>query len=247
MFESIVNPIFAPLLKFNPLYLVLIVSLIMTVLVTLAYKYLTNQELMKSLKTELKEHQKKIKEHRSDPKKAMHLQKKAMESNMKYMMHSFKPMIFTIIPILIIFGWLNAHLAYEQIMPNEKFTTTAIFGKNVNGDVELVVPEGIDILDGQVKKINGAVTWELQGDEGEYLLEYKFDDKLFSKDVLITNEKEYSPVIKKIKDNELKTITIDNEKLKILNLFGWKLGWLGTYIIISIVFSMILRKALKIY
>ena len=247
MFESIINPIFAPLLKLNPLYTVIIISLVMTFLVTIAYKYLTNQELMKSLKEELKDHQKKIKEHKHDPKKAMHLQKKAMESNMKYMMHSFKPMLFTIIPIIIIFSWLNSHLAYEPIMPDEKFTTTALFADNVNGNVELVAPEEINILDEPIKKINGAVTWELQGNAGEYLLEYKFDDKSFSKDVLITNKREYSQVIEKTKDKELKTITIDNKKLKILNLFGWKLGWLGTYIIISIVFSIILRKALKIY
>ena len=247
MFESIVNPIFGPLLRFNPLYLVIGISLIMSFMITIIYKYVTDQELMKSLKDELKSYQNKIKKHKDDPKKAMAIQKEAMEVNMKYMMQSFKPMIFTMLPLIIMFGWLNAHLAYEPIMPGERFTTTAVFADNVAGDVELIVPEGVKILDAPVKKINGAVTWELEGREGEYLLEYKFDDKTFTRSILITKENSYSPVIKKVKDRELKTINIDNKKLKILNIFGWKLGWLGTYIIISIISSMILRKALKIY
>jgi uncharacterized membrane protein (DUF106 family) len=32
-----------------------------------------------------------------------------------------------------------------------------------------------------------------------------------------------------------------------MNLFGWEVGWLGTYIVFSIVFSMGLRKILKLH
>ena len=41
-----------------------------------------------------------------------------------------------------------------------------------------------------------------------------------------------------------------NKKVKPLgnvSLFGWKPGWLGVYIIFSIIFSMVLRKLLKIH
>ena len=67
---------------------------------------MTNQELMKKLKEEMKDYQKQIKELRSNPARAMESEK-AMESNMKYMSHSFKPTLITIIPIFIIFGWMS--------------------------------------------------------------------------------------------------------------------------------------------
>jgi uncharacterized membrane protein (DUF106 family) len=56
----------------------------------------------------------------------------------------------------------------------------------------------------------------------------------------------YAEPQKIIKNSKLKQINVNNEKLKILNLGFMKLGWLGTYIISSLIFSMSLRKVLKI-
>ena len=50
MFESILNPIFAPLLKLPSFWSILIISLTIAVLITLVYKWMTDQHLMKTLK-----------------------------------------------------------------------------------------------------------------------------------------------------------------------------------------------------
>ena len=71
-----------------------------------------------------------MKQHKDNPQKLLEIQKNAMEKNLEYMKHSFKPMIFTMIPILLIFGWLNAHLAYEPIRPEELFGVTATFDES---------------------------------------------------------------------------------------------------------------------
>lgn len=248
MFENLLNPIFAPLLKLPPLFGILVISIIITVMITLIYKWTTDQNLMKQLKDEIKEFQKEAKTLKSDPQKAMQVQKKAMQTNMKYMMHSFKPMLFTFIPIILIFGWLNTHMAFESITPNTEFTTTMVFANNVKGEAELIIPEGMNLVnDAEQKIITKQATWALTGYEGEYILEYKFNDKSFTKDLLITNKRAYKPVQKKINDNEVKLIKINNKSLKVLNLFGWKIGWLGTYIMFSIFFSIILRKVLKVH
>ena len=80
----------------------------MTLLITLSYKFLTNQEVMKSLKQEIKDFQQQMKEHKDDSQKVMEIQKLSLEKNMKYMMHSFKPTLFTFVPLIIIFTWLRA-------------------------------------------------------------------------------------------------------------------------------------------
>ena len=50
---------------------------------------------------------------------------------------------------------------------------------------------------------------------------------------------------------DIKKIEIGYNKLKPLgqkfSLFGWQPGWLGIYIILSIISSMALRKVLNIY
>jgi len=257
MFESILDPILSPLLKLPPLLSILIISTSISVFITLIYKFTTNQELMKSLREKLKEHQKEIKEHRNNPQKAMETQKKAMQLNMEYMKHSFKSTLFTIIPIIIIFGWLNTHMAYYPLYPDIEFTTSAIFKSGVSGTVSLSAPNQLTLISDYKQEIeNKIATWTLKGSEGEYIIDYMYQytdsndntyNRTFSKEIIITNERIYKPVEKRINDNKLQMIKVNNEKIIYLNLFGWKLGWLGTYIIFSIIISTLLRKALKIH
>jgi len=245
---AFLDPVLNPLLKLPILWAIILLSFIIALIISVIYKYTTNQDLMKRLKEEMKEFQKQMKELRQDPQKMMAVQKKAMETNMKYMMQSMKSTLFTFIPIIIIFGWMNAHLAYEPIKPGQDFTTTVNFNEGVKGNIELVVPEGIGIQGDAAKEItDNKVSWLLQGEEGEYLLEYKMDGSSYTRDVLITNENNYKAPIKKISDGKINTIEIGNNKMKVVNLFGWKIGWLGSYIILSIIFSMALRKLMKLH
>lgn len=248
MFEGVLSPVFDPLLKLPMLWVVVIMALMITFLITVIYKFTTNQNLMKELKSELKELQKEMKELKSEPQKMMAVQKKSMQTNMKYMSHSMRSMLFTFIPIILIFGWMNSHLAYEPILPGQEFTTSISFYDGVKGNVELMVPGGIS-SDGELNKIisDGEVKWVLKGSEGEYLLDYNVNDKSYTKEVLITEEQSYAKPIKMIKDKTVRQITIDNNKMEVFNLFGWKVGWLGGYIILSIIFSMALRKLFKVY
>jgi len=92
----------------DPLNL-LVISFILTGAITLAYKYLTDQDKMKELKGEMKDTQKKMKEMKDQPDKMMSMQKDAMKKNMEYMKHSMRPTLFTFIPIVIVFSWLRGH------------------------------------------------------------------------------------------------------------------------------------------
>ncbi len=252
--DSFFNTIFGPLINFNILFAVIFISFLISLIMTLAYKWMTDQHLMKSLKEEMKSHQAEIKKHKENPQKMLELQKLAMDKNMKYMMHSMKPTLVTFIPIIIIFGWLSSTLAYVPLYPTMEFSVTLDFQPAATGHVELVAPQEIAILDEQVdgkyfKTIqNNQATFKLKGNSaGEYILDFKHDDKTYSKDILIAVNQQYKPVVKAINDAALKSIKINNQELKILNLFGWKLGWLGTYILTSIIFSMGLRKLLKLH
>ena len=177
----------------------------------------------------------------------MAVQKRAMQTNMKYMMQSMKSTLYSILPIIIIFSWMSANFAYDPITAGKDFTTTVTFDKNVKGAIELSVPEGIIVDGSEIKEIkDGQVKWILNGENGEYLLEYIFDGEKYNKEVLISENK-YKEPIKRVNDGVVKTIEIEHEPKKLLNLFGWKIGWLGSYIIFSILFSIIIRKIIKVY
>ncbi|MBW2983702.1 TMCO1/EMC3 family protein [Candidatus Woesearchaeota archaeon] len=246
MLGSLLDPIFSPLLKLPIAFAVAIIAFIVSVLVTVIYKYTTNQSLMRDLRNELKEFQKEIKELRNHPEKALEVQKKSMETNMKYMGHSMKSTLFTLLPVILIFGWLNANLAYEPILPGQEFTVTVEVSRGIE-TVSLIIPEGLS-AEGNLTKIisDSKAVWVLKGDEGSYMLEFEADSTTVSKEVLITEEQAYSQPIKKTR-GKIREITISNKPMKVLNLLGWKIGWLGTYIIFSIIFSMIIRKGMKVY
>ncbi len=90
-----------------PAVAVSLVAFILTTVVTLAYRFLTNQAQMKMMREELKLLQKEIKDHRENPPKVMDLQKQMMEKNLVLMKHSMKPTLYTFIPLIIIFGWIR--------------------------------------------------------------------------------------------------------------------------------------------
>lgn len=231
-----------------PFWTLVVICIGLTLFMTVIYKYTTNQSLMKDLKDELKAFQAQMKELRSEPDKMMEVQKKAMETNMKYMMHSMRSTLFTFIPIIIIFAWLNASLAFEPIMPGQDFTTTVEFERGVNGLITLEAPTGVDLLSEQAVEVtDGKAIWKLRAaSEGTYFLDYTFDEKIYTKEVLVSSEQKYAEVTKSIRDDRLDSISIDHEPLK-FSILGLRMGWIWVYIIVSVIFSMLFRKLFKVY
>lgn len=254
-FSSFLDPVFNPLLALSPFWSIIVVSLLVAVLMSFIYKWMTDQVLMKTLKDDIKKFQKEMKLLRDNPKKMMEVQKKAMDSNMKYMMHSMKPTFVTMLPLLLIFGWLSSNLAYYPIMPGETFTASVVMSEGVSGNVSLIVPEGFILLsDASTNIVNGGANWTiiapviLKNSLGDsYSLDFSFGGKSELKDIIIATTQDYASVSQSVKNSDFKVINVNNRPLKLMNLFGWHVGWLGSYIIFSIIFSMSLRKIMKLH
>jgi len=265
---AILDTLFGWILLFHPALSILIISLIISFIITIAIKLFTDQNLMKDLRNELKELQNEMKELRNNPKKMAKVNDRFMETNMKYMSHSMRPTLFTFLPIILIFGWLNAHIGYYPIMPGTLFDVMLSFEPETTGTVQLLEQDGIYLDEGDYKReIESSVGFSLYGEIGEYELNFIVNDveEPFTKKVIITEEKLYAPVEKSFKKktfiftspNEygLNSIKLTNKKvipfedvpvLKDLPwISGW--GWFGVYFLFSIVFSMSLRKIFQIH
>lgn len=105
--EGFFNTVFGPVMKAGYPANIIAISFVLTLIVTLIYKYTTNQKKMKELKDEIKASQEEIKKNKGDTTKMMEIQKKAMEKNFEYMKHSLIPMFITFIPLIIMFSWLR--------------------------------------------------------------------------------------------------------------------------------------------
>ena len=250
--DPVLNPVLQPLLNSSPFLVVLLLALVVSLLITLAYKFFSDQAKMKALKEEQKAYQQQMKELRSQPEKMMQMQKESMRKNMDYMKLSFKPMLFTMIPLFLFFGWMADHLAFEPIFPGETYSITATFAKGVTGDAELLVDEGTELLSEAVQQISDrTITWRLKSTEGRHEVKVKKGEQEWAKDVLITTAVQYEKAVSPFPHADLENIQIDYTTLRPagpnFSLLGWKPTWLGWYVLFSIVFSIGLRKALKVY
>ncbi|MFC1753756.1 EMC3/TMCO1 family protein [Thermoproteota archaeon] len=272
----VLDPILDPFLYLGPFWALLLISLLIALIITIVYKLVTDQELMKTLKEDIKEMQKEMKKFKQNPDKMMKIQKKAMEKNMKYMMHSMKPTLITFIPLILIFGWLFTNLAYDPINSGEKFDVYMFFDDESEKNISLTAPEGVDLLSDKVPEIKSIETgeemhfnnpymtkkryggflntkedvhfagWRLEGKEGEYGLEFEVDGQQYYKKIFISDSR-YAQPIETIEDGVVKGIAVDQGQLIVIDMFGFQLGWFWAYIIFSILFSMALRKILKVY
>ncbi|MBW2991948.1 DUF106 domain-containing protein [Candidatus Woesearchaeota archaeon] len=266
---SLLDPILNPVLALHPFWAIVLMSFVIALAMTLVYKWMTNQEQMKEMKERIKGFQKKMKELRDKPDEMMKIQKQAMEVNMKYMSHSMKPTLISFIPIILIFGWMHAHLAYEPILPGQEFSVEASFTEGVLGNASIKVPEGFGV-DEEVKEIEETeekkffgvskrytAEWrvtapeELTNPEGDsYILEFEKNDEVVGKEILVTYNQMYKEPVKNFRDSNFNTITVGNNPIRPMgniSILGWRPGWLGVYIIFSIIFSMSMRRILKLH
>ncbi len=259
--DPIFNPWLLPLLDKSPFLGILLLSFVLTLLLTLAYKYLTNQAEMKRLKEEQKEYQKKFKELKDKPEEMMRLQKEAMSKNMEYMKHSLKATLITLLPIILVLGWMTAHLSYEPIYPGEPYSVTAIFTEGTMGMATLVVDGGTTIKGKAQQEVvpsislkgKGELIWNLQSEEGEHFVTVKTDAAEQTKKVSITKSLNSFEAMATYAHSPIEQIRVNYQKLRPLGpeftvpLFNWQPGWLGLYVIFSLVFSIGLRKVLNVY
>ncbi len=254
LLDPILDPVLGPLLNWNPTLGIVVIAAIITVIITLAYKYLTDQDKMKHLKGRQKEFQAEMKSHRDNPEKMMSVQKEAMKVNMEYMKHSLKPTLFTMLPILLIFGWMSGALAFDPITVGESYTIIADFADGVSGQAQLVLDLNSEFSSSEAVQTisDGSVTWRVKSQTiGEHSLMVETGAASEEVIVLVTGgEIDYADAVVKFDDSDIKSISVGYSKLKPLgelSIFGWNPGWLALYIVVSLILSLGLRKVMGLH
>ena len=232
--------------------IIFVLSFLITILSTLIYGYVTDQSLIRRVKSDIKKIREKQKKAKSDHKKFMKLQQEMMDKNMIIMKQSFKPIIYTFIPLILVFGWMQANLAFVPIGVGEEFNVEVLFNEEFNSvsDVDVRLPESLDFVgDSRMMEGSNVLRFKLVGSEtGSFNFVVAHSDFEVSKNVIISAGKDYSDPVSTY-GGEVRSITVSHDPVKPLgstSILGWNPGWLGTYIILSVFFSLISRKLLGI-
>lgn len=244
------DPIFDPVLSWHAGYAIVAIALIISVLVTLANKYLGKQGELKQLKDEMKTLRKEAAKYRkSDHKKFMEYQKKILEMSQKQMRYTFKPMLWYFIPLGIVFFWISSHFAFTPYAPNDAVTIEVQTSLDA---LELIAPESFTIEPAAILNASeGTAVWKISTAEtGHYELQFQNLDKeiVATKQLIISHEQRYAPVDRQY-EGEITRIRFDATPLKpfgAFDIFGWQPGWLGVYILSSIFGSIFFKKVLNV-
>lgn len=219
--------IFAPILALNPIFSILILTILMSLIFTISNKMFINQAILKQIKKESKEVQEKIKIARknNNEKKINKLMKKTMELSNKQMKMTLKPMLITMPIILLVFAWIPTNYGNiaaplenntaEFEIDNITYNLTALEYNNENIPINFK-----DSLNNT--KINLYDSIDI--DDREFILLYD-------------------------KKDEKETLTLEYLKIDLpfpLPIAGDSVGWLGFYILISLPATTILRIILGV-
>ena len=109
--NEIFDFLFGWVVAISPLIGIIFISFVLSMLSTLAWKYLTDQTLLKSLREKTTSLREEFKKHKDDPKKLTELNAKMTKENFEVMKlqykQSIKPMIVTLIPFALAFVWIR--------------------------------------------------------------------------------------------------------------------------------------------
>ena len=125
IFEGL-NTIFNPILALdpnpqNPALTVLIIAFIVSLITTVANKYLVDQDELNAQQAEMKEFNAKLRDaqKRGDGKEIAKLQAEQtelMQQQTAMMTNQFKPMIVTFVPIILIFFWMRSSAIHDLVI-----------------------------------------------------------------------------------------------------------------------------------
>jgi uncharacterized membrane protein (DUF106 family) len=102
--------IFGPLMGMQSMLSLTAISVVVTFLITLVYRFLGDPKKMKELKDRAKEISAKVKEvQKTSPDEAKTLTNEMLELTNKQMMASFKPMVATLLVAALTLPWMAAH------------------------------------------------------------------------------------------------------------------------------------------
>lgn len=156
------NTIFNPILALdpnpaNPALTVLIIAFFVSLITTIANKYLVDQDALNERQKSMQEFNKELRDaqKRGDGKKIAELQAKQadmMKDQTAMMTDQFKPMIVTFVPIILIFFWMRTSAIHNLviILPKTVYWVTLTPIWHVIGSVlyggQATIPYGIGWL-----------------------------------------------------------------------------------------------------
>lgn len=251
---AVYNALFAPLLQAGGLYTgalltIGLISVVLAVILTLLYKFLTDNEERKRLKEKAKEYKEKADEARKNDndEKMQKYMEQSMKVNKDMFKMNLKPMAVSFAIVLLIFPWMSnvfTPSATLHATTNTSFTGNFTYqGETVDLTAEQTLIEELDETRLTVETSDGTTVVNAQVQDDELTVLDKEPVPVGSSDWEVKNMQRLENTDKDGTGLQLQLSLITVAMS--LPLIG-NLEWLGFYILISIPLTFGLRKAMGV-
>lgn len=105
-YYAILNSVFAPLFSLDPAISVLILCVLVMFILTASKRLIVNQGVLRDIKAQIKEKQKKMKEIKDNEEERKKVMNEVMSLSNKQMKMNMKPMIISLLIVALILPWM---------------------------------------------------------------------------------------------------------------------------------------------
>lgn len=243
------------------------ISVGVVLLSTLVRYFTLDREKFKESQKRIKEHQAKLKDaqKKGDTKLMQKHQENLLKETMENFRHGMKPMLFTMIPILLIFGWMSSSygkygMAFDAVL-YEVYPKGAVSVSSASGNG--VILKDVDSVRWNLGNVSGGsnevftvkVKTSLTPDElrnqsalklsyrthDNKTVEFSGNEVAGGDSIISVSRREYAANSGSV-DYSLRY----KNNQYIVKFGSQTFGWLGWYIIISFASSIILNKLFKL-
>ncbi len=249
---AFLDPVLGWTLLLPTLLAIFVLSLLITLIINLIYKYTTDQKEMKRLKESIDDYRKQIKAAKDNPKKMMKLNNEAMSVNMSYMSKSLKPTLYTFIPIIFIFAWMNGHFTYAPLEQGDPLTIHVYFGDGFSGMATLTAPTLMPSeANSTIQQVDGdnLAAFAVTGSNGVHYAQVGLSNlEVRTNTTIYLGERPKEAEFKGT--GPVDRVIVEYPRIRPLgniHIGSWYPGWLAIYIVLSVLLSISTRKLMKIY
>ncbi|NIR49906.1 hypothetical protein GWO43_15445 [candidate division KSB1 bacterium] len=189
IFNTIFNILFLPFKNIDPVWGMLVSSIVTGIVMLFIFKATSDQVGIKKAKNLLKGHFLAIRLYRDDISIMFDTMKNILLANLLYMKKSVRPMLFLLVPVVIILLQLGSRYEFRPFNVGETIVVSLRLDDssgNLDLDkVQLSLPEGLrtDMPPVRVKQLR-EVNWRIKAKEaGIYDLSFKYEGQVVNKEI----------------------------------------------------------------
>jgi len=271
IFNSIVGKIFDivfwPFRNLSPWPAMIVISFLAGLLLLFVFRHTSNQEGIRTTKNKIKAHLLEFRLYKDSLSQPFKSLGRILLANFKYIGYALKPMLVMFIPLLLILIQLNLWFGSQPLVIGQAVLLKIKLTEGANPrqtDIQLEAPQGIAVETPALRiEDEREIDWRLGAkDQGLYTLKFRWNNEPFTKSVIVGQsrlakiagikpgrsfwDQVFNPGEEPVPKNmPVKSVEITYPARR-MNLFGWRLHWLVSFFVLSIVFGFAFKGVFKV-